>query len=53
MNGTSLASGTIAGLGAGRGGRSMGVETSVHNVFAEVGGFFESDRGGFGKEILG
>ena len=52
-NGTSLASGSIAGPGACWGGRSVGAETSVHNELVEVGGFFESDRGGVGKEVLG
>ena len=40
VNGTSLASGSIAGPGGGGGGRSVGAETSVHNELAEVGGFF-------------
>ena len=40
VNGTSLASEPIAGLGAGGGGRSVGTETSVHNELAEVGRFF-------------
>ena len=31
----------------------VGVETSVHNRLVEVGGFFEDDKGGFGKEVLG
>ena len=40
VNGTSLASGSIAGPGASVGGRSVGVRTSIHNEFAEVGVFF-------------
>ena len=31
----------------------VGAEISVQNVSAEVGWFFEGDRGGFGKEVLG
>ena len=30
----------------------MEMETSVNNELAEVGGYLESDRGGFGEEIL-
>ena len=45
MNDTNLALGSIAGLGAGWGGRSVGVETSVHNELAEVGGFFKVTEG--------
>ena len=46
MNGTSLASGSIAGSGACGGGRSVGAETCLHNGLVELVGFFESDRGG-------
>ena len=45
MKGTSLASGSIAGLGASEGGRSVGAETSVHNELAEVGGFLKVTEG--------
>ena len=53
VNGTRLASGFITGSRAGGGDRSVGAETSVHNVLVEVGWFFESDKGWFGKEVLG
>ena len=53
VNGTSLPSGSIAGPGTSRGSRSVGVEISVHNELAEVGGFSECDRGRFGKKVLG
>ena len=46
VNGTSLASGSIAGLGASGGGRSVGAETSIHNEFAEVAGFLKVTEGG-------
>ena len=39
VNGTSLASGSIAGPRACGGGRSVGTETCVHNELAEIGGF--------------
>ena len=39
VNRTNLASGSIAGPGAGGCGRSVGAETSVHKELAEVGGF--------------
>ena len=29
----------------------VGAETRVNNELVEVGGFSESDRGGFGKEV--
>ena len=45
--------GYIAGSGAGGGGRIMGTEAGVHNKFAEVLGFAESDRGRFNEEVLG
>ena len=31
----------------------VGVETYVHSELAEVGRFFEGNRGRFGKEVLG
>ena len=31
----------------------MGAEAGVHHKLAEVGWFAESDRGGFGEEVLG
>ena len=46
VNGTNLASGSIAGPGACGGGRSLGAGTSVHNELAEFGAFIESDREG-------
>ena len=45
--------GSVAGSGAGGGGRIMGAEAGVHHKLAEVGSFAESDRGGFGEEVLG
>ena len=53
MNGAGLTSGSVAGSGAGGGGRIMGAEAGVHNKLAEVRGFAESDRGRFDEEILG
>ena len=44
MNGTSLASRSIAGSGACGGDRSVGEETCVNNELAEVGGFLEGDQ---------
>ena len=44
MNGAGLTPGSVAGSGAGGGGRNMD---------AEVWWFAESDRGGFGEEVLG
>ena len=52
MNGADLTPGSVAGSGAGGGGRIMGAEAGVHNKFAEVWGFAESDRGRF-DEVLG
>ena len=52
MNGVGLTTGAVAGLGAGGGGRIMGMETSVHNKMVEVWGFAESDRGRFDEEVL-
>ena len=52
VNGTSRASGSIAGPGTSGSSRSVGVETSVHNEFLEVGGFLKVTEG-FGKEVMG
>ena len=35
------------------GGSSVGAETHVDNELAEVRGFSEGDRWGFGKKVLG
>ena len=51
VNGTSLASGSIAGPEACGDGRSVGAETCVHNELVKVGGFFESDRGGLARRF--
>ena len=40
VNGTSLASGSIVGLGACGSGRSVGAKTCVHNELVETGEFF-------------
>ena len=40
-------------VGSQWGGRIMGVEASVINKLAEVGGFAENDRGRFDEEVLG
>ena len=53
MNGAGLTPGSVAGSGAGGGGRIMGAEAGVHHKLVEVGWFTESDRGGFGEEVLG
>ena len=53
MNDAGLTSGSVAGSGAGGGGRIMGVEGGVHHKLAEVRWLAESDRGGFGEEVLG
>ena len=53
MNGVGLTTGSVAGSGAGGGGRIMGVEAGVHNKLVEVWGFAESDRGRFDEEVLG
>ena len=53
VNGTSFASGSIAGSGAFGGCRPVGAETWVDNDFVEVEGFSEGDREGFDKEVLG
>ena len=46
MNGTSLTTGTIVGLGANGSSRIMGVETGVRNEMAEVGGLQKVIEGG-------
>ena len=43
VNGTSLVSGSIAGLGAYGGGRPVGVETCVHNELVDVKEVFQGD----------
>ena len=53
MNGAGLTPGSVAGSGAGGGGRIMGAETGVHHKLAEVWGFAESDRGRFDEKVLG
>ena len=53
MNGAGLTLGSVAGSGAGGGGRIVGAEAGVHHKLAEVGWFAESDRGGFGEVVLG
>ena len=53
MNGAGLTPGSVAGSGAGGGGRITGAEAGVHHKLAEVGWFAESDRVGFGEEVLG
>ena len=53
VNGASLTSGSIARLGASRGGSTVGAETHVDNELVEVRGFSEGDRRGFGKKVLG
>ena len=53
VNGAGLTLGSVTGSGAGGGGRIMGAEAGVHHKLAEVGWFAESDRGGFGEEVLG
>ena len=45
--------GQILQQGLLQGREPVGVETCVHNELVEVGGFFEGERGGFGKEVLG
>ena len=52
MNGAGLTPGSVAGSGAGGGGRIMGAEAGIHHKVAEVRWFAESNRGGFG-EVLG
>ena len=53
VNGAGLTPVSIAGSGASGGDRIMGAEAGVHHKLAEVGWFAESDRGGFGEEVLG
>ena len=53
MNGACVTPGSVAGSGAGGGGRIMGAEAGVHLKLAEVGWFGESDQGRFGEEVLG
>ena len=52
MNGAGLTTGSVAGSGAGGGGRIMGTEASVHNKLGEVWGFVENDRGRLDEEVL-
>ena len=40
MNGTCLTLGSVAGLGASGGGRTLGAEIGINNELVEVGGFF-------------
>ena len=53
MNGAGLTPGSVVGSGASGGDRIMGAEAGVHHKLTEVGWFAESDRGGFGEEVLG
>ena len=53
MKGAGLTPGSVAGSGAGGGGRIMGVEAGVHIKLAEVWEFAESDGGRFEEEVLG
>ena len=53
VSGSGFALGSLAGSEASGSGRIMGVETSVHNELAEVGGFAKNDRGRFSEEVLG
>ena len=43
MNGAGFATGSVAGLETGGGGRIMGAEGGVHHKLAEVGWFAECD----------
>ena len=52
VNGTSLRTGPIAGLGASGGGMIMGAETGVNYELVEIGGSAKSDRGWFGEKVL-
>ena len=45
--------GSIERSGARGDGSSVGAETRVENELAEVRGFSEGDRRGFGKKVLG
>ena len=53
VNGTCVTMGFIVKSIAVGDGSSVGAETRIDNEFAEVGGFSECDRGGFGKKVLG
>ena len=53
MNGAGLTPGSVAGSGAGGGGRIMGAEAGVHHKLAKVWGFSESDRGRLDEEVVG
>ena len=53
MNGVGLTTESVAGSGAGGGGRIMVAEAGGHSKFSEVWGFAESDRGRFDEEVLG
>ena len=46
MNGAGLTLGSVAGSGAGRGGRIMHAEAGVHNKLAEVWGLWNVTEGG-------
>ena len=48
-----LTPGSVAGSGACGAGRIKGAEAGVHHKLEEVRWFVESNRGGFGQEILG
>ena len=53
VDGAGLTSGSIARPGACGGGSSLGAETRVDNELAELGGFSEGGRWGFGMKVLG
>ena len=53
VNGTSLASRSIAGSGACGNGSSVGAETCVKNELMEVVGFRKVTEGWFGKKVQG
>ena len=46
MNGAGLTPGSVAGSGAGGGGRIMGAEAGVHHKLAELGGLRKVTDGG-------
>ena len=52
VNGINLASGSIAGLGASGGGRTVGAETRVDNELVEVVGFEVNYIGWQGIQLL-
>ena len=52
VNGTSLTTGSAAGLEASEGDWILGAETGVNNELVMVGRFAESDRGWFYGEVL-